>query len=218
MVYLLTGYNSVDIRQQMELDNFKATILSLDRDDKGYMTFRNALVEKRISMIDCNELTKEITALERNATTGKIDHPVQTTSKVDGKITKSVGKDISDSLCGAIYNATISVDINELDRLEGAILTSGNSTLLTTYENPADKYFNFTQQLDQNEGIVGVTDEHKTEEDIMSQINKQIDREINQNQAIISKVRADNPYTKLTDQQIIDLYGSINNGGDFLIF
>lgn len=42
-------------------------------------------------------LTEEITDLERNNGTGKIDHP-------DGGTTGS--KDISDAVCGALWNAS----------------------------------------------------------------------------------------------------------------
>lgn len=206
------GYNSVDMRQQMELDGFKATIISLDRDDKGYSTFRNALAEKRISMIDCPELTKEITALERNSNTGKIDHPPQSTHKdSEGRTIKSVGKDEADSVCGAVYNASISVDINELDYMEGVTLTDSMTTL-NTGGNIADQFFGFTSN---NNGIIQMNE--NKDMDVEEQITNDIQREIKNTQNILTKLKKDSPNTKLTDQQLMDLYGDLDNDG-FIIF
>lgn len=207
------GYNSVDMRQQMELDGFKATIISLDRDDKGYNTFRNALAEKRIGMIDCNELTKEITALERNAHTGKIDHPAQSVRKdSEGRIIKSVGKDEADSLCGAVYNASISVNVDELDHMESITLTDGNVTLQVG-QNAADQYFGFsTNALDGSVNMLPTTNS-----DVEEQLANDIQREIKNTQNILHKLKKDSPNTKLSDQQLIDMYSDFNDSG-FLIF
>ena len=209
------GYNSVDMRQQMELDGFKATIISLDRDDKGYSTFRNALTEKRISMIDIDELTKEITALERNATTGKIDHPPQSISKdANGKIIKSTGKDLADSVCGSVYNASISVDVNELDYMEGITLYDSSVTL-SGNQNVADQYFGFTN----NNLTGGIQFMGNDEQEELPEQNVQAEilNEINNMQNVINKIRTDNPNTKLTNQQIKELYDDFS-ADDFLIF
>lgn len=207
------GYNSVDMRQQMELDGFKATIISLDRDDKGYSTFRNALTEKRISMIDINELTKEITALERNATTGKIDHPPQAMRKENGKVIKSTGKDLADSVCGAVYNASISVDISELDYMEGITLYDSSVTL-SGNQNVADQYFGFTNNnLTGGIQFMNNDDNQPNEQDIQNEIYN----EINNMQNVINKIKADNPKTNLTNQQIKELYEDFS-ADDFLIF
>lgn len=207
----LDGYNSVDMRQQLELDGFRATIISLDKDDKGYSTFRNALAEKRLSMIDQNETTKEITALERNATTGKVDHPPQTVKRVDGKVIKSVGKDLADSLCGAVYNASISVDMNMLDYMEGVTLTDPTSILNTT-QNVADSYFGISVD---NTGVVTMTQPNvnisKEEE-----LNLAIQQGINDTHSILNDIKKNNPDTKLSDKQLQELYSDFA-GDDFLI-
>lgn len=205
------GYNSVDMRQQMELDGFKATIISLDKDDKGYSTFRNALAEKRLSMIDCTELTKEITSLERNTTSGKIDHPPQTSKKVDGKTIKSVGKDLADSLCGAVYNASISVDMNALDYMEGITLTD-ESSILKSSQTTADSYFGLS--VDYN-GVVSLNNDTQplTKEE---QFNQAIQDGINDTRNILNSIKKANPETKLSDKQLQDLYNNFTNG-DFLI-
>lgn len=207
----LDGYNSVDMRQQLELDGFRATIISLDKDDKGYSTFRNALAEKRLSMIDQNETTKEITALERNATTGKVDHPPQTVKRVDGKVIKSVGKDLADSLCGAVYNASISVDMNMLDYMEGVTLTDPTSILSTT-QNVADSYFGISVD---NTGVVTMTqpDVNISKEE---ELNLAIQQGINDTHSILNDIKKNNPDTKLSDKQLQELYSDFA-GDDFLI-
>ena len=108
------GYQSVMLLQSLKLDGFVTSEVSMDllknKECVGYTIFRNVLVEKRIKLLKLQELIKEITNLEKNETTGKVDHPKQTTKILDdGTKVKSVGKDISDSLGGAIYNATSSV-------------------------------------------------------------------------------------------------------------
>lgn len=206
------GFNSVDMRQQMELDGFKSTIVSLDRDDKGYNTFRTALAEKRISMIDLPVLTKEITALERNAHTGKIDHPPQSVSHdSEGRVIKSVGKDEADSLCGAIYNASISVDIKTLDHMESVTIAEPITTL-SNANNIADQMFGFTQGPD---GVIQqVQQENRDPEEVISEaINKQI----KDNQEVLKKIKSNNKDTKLSDQELLDLYSEFNDGG-FVIF
>ena len=63
----------------------------------------------------------------------------------DGTKVKSVGKDISDSLGGAIYNAILSVDVNELDYLENITIAETGIATLNSYENVADRLFGFNR-------------------------------------------------------------------------
>ena len=70
--------------------------LSLDRTPDGYMTLRSVLLEQRIDMLDCHKLQDELIHLQRDANTGKVDHPV------------GGSKDTADSFAGAVWNATIS--------------------------------------------------------------------------------------------------------------
>jgi hypothetical protein len=51
-----------------------ATTLSLDRTPDGYLSFKYAVNEKRISILPIKELDLELINLERNNMTGKIDH------------------------------------------------------------------------------------------------------------------------------------------------
>ena len=71
-------------------------MISVDRVDpsvhicRPYQYFKTAIYEKRIEMFPHEELVSEITDLERNSSTGKVDHP-------DGG-----RKDVCDALCGSI--------------------------------------------------------------------------------------------------------------------
>lgn len=61
---------------------------------KPYQYFKSTIYEKRLELYDHKLLFQEITELERNIETGKVDHP-------DGG-----SKDVCDALCGAIFNAS----------------------------------------------------------------------------------------------------------------
>ena len=61
---------------------------------KPYQYFKNAIYEQRFKMYKSQELIDELTDLERNINTGKIDHPV------NGK------KDVSDATCGSTFTAS----------------------------------------------------------------------------------------------------------------
>lgn len=129
-----------------------------------------------------------------------------------GTKVKSVGKDISDSLGGAIYNAVLSVDINELDYMENATLTDSNVTL-NLGANKADQYFGFsTNTLNGSVQIM-----QSEEEDYEEQLSYDIQREIKNTQNILHKIKSDSPKTNLSDQELIDMYSNMNNDG-FLIF
>lgn len=211
------GYQSLMLLQSLKIDGFNASEISMDIVDKknndcvGYTIFRNTLVEKRISLINVKELIKEITSLEKNETTGKVDHPPQTQKVLDdGTLVKSVGKDLIDSLGGAIYNATKSVKIDELQLLNAVTLGSSDGIqMIGVSDNPADKYFNFTQQYIKD-NLLNTTEDIITNDDNINVQERIIDAEINRNQSIVSKVRKDNPETRLTDGQIVSLF---NNTG-----
>ena len=75
------GYQSLMLLQSLKIDGFDAKEVSMDilknKECIGYTVFRNTLVEQRIKIIKLAELIKEITNLEKNDTTGKVDHPRQ---------------------------------------------------------------------------------------------------------------------------------------------
>jgi len=213
------GYQSLMLLQSLKIDGFDAKEISMDivstktKECVGYTIFRNTLVEQRIKLLNLYELTREITNLEKNEATGKVDHPKQVTKVLeDGTKVKSVGKDISDSLGGAIYNATVSVDLNELDYLDGVTITD-NNVLLNNSSNLADQFFGIsTNPVD---GSIRMLPQNSN--DIDEQLNVDIQKEIKRTQGILQQVKSTNPKTRLSDQQILDLYDEMNTDG-FVIF
>ena len=350
------GYQSLMLLQSLKLDGFTVKEVSMDivknKEDVGYTVFRNVLVEQRIKLLKLQELIKEITNLERNELTGKVDHPKQClvgSTKIrladntyktilelkkdlengkdnyvlsyntlngkieprkilnvwytgkrkdmyrfifsngknvictsnhpflldgntyveakflalynifkcvdekvslinieelynteydvydlevnfthnfaldvgvfvhnsvkildDGTRVKSVGKDISDSLGGAIYNATLSVDINELDYMDSVILADGGLTTLTNSQNPADRFFGINRNIN---GTISLQPEVKPSGDINEDISKEIQKQVNQSQQVVQQIKKDNPNTKLTNEQIKDLYNDFIDDG-----
>ena len=92
-------FQSYDTGQTLTAKGYPYQVLSVDRVDsdhicKPYQYFKSTIYEKRIEMYDSECLIDEIVDLERNINTGKIDHP-------DGG-----KKDVSDAVCGAVYNAS----------------------------------------------------------------------------------------------------------------
>lgn len=210
------GYQSLMLLQSLKLDGFEVRETSMDiikdKECVGYTTFRNVLVEQRIKLIKLQELVKEITNLEKNEITGKVDHPKQTTKILDdGTKVKSVGKDISDSLGGAVYNATLSVDMNELDFMDSITITDGNVTI-NNGGNIADQYFGFSANANGTVNIPAPIGENMEE-----QLSREIQREINNTQNILKKIKDDSPGTRLSDQQLKDMYDEFSNDGFFIL-
>lgn len=182
------GYQSLMLLQSLRLDGFTVNEVSMDilknKEAVGYTTFRNAMLEKRINLLNLHELLREITNLEKNETTGKVDHPRQTTSinKETGEKVKSVGKDISDSLGGAVYNAVLSVNLDELDYLDQKILTAdglGNTYIRDmSTANSINRKFGFSVD---SKGVVHLQEdksvkEKEKEEDINAIISDEMQK------------------------------------------
>lgn len=204
------GYQSLMLLQSLKLDGFDAKEVSMDIVDTkkkecvGYTSFRNTLLEKRIYLLDLYELQRELTALEKNESTGKVDHPKQTVKMVNGEMVKSVGKDIADSLGGAVYNAVLSVNLDELDYLDQKILTQdmmGNTFIRNmSNTNMLNKKFGFTVD---SKGIVHLEDNKKTlniekDEDINAMISEEMQK---------LKESADNPNAEEPKQNLEDYFG-----------
>ena len=214
------GYQSLMLLQSLKLDGFITKEVSMDiiknKECIGYTTFRNTLLEQRIKLLDLHELIREITNLEKNETTGKIDHPRQTTRILeDGTKVKSVGKDISDSLGGAVYNAVLSVNLDELDYMESVTITEDNSvTTITNKDNIVDELFGFSVLDNGNVKMLPTTDTQINNED---ELEKNIQQEIDNTQNILTQIKQANPNTKLSDKELTDLYEDFTDDG-FLVF
>ena len=91
-------FQSEYLGQLLSASGFDDKKLSLDRTPDGYVAFRSILTEHRIELLDVKLLQDELIHLQRDSITGKVDHPV------------GGGKDLSDSLAGAVWNAVLSND------------------------------------------------------------------------------------------------------------
>lgn len=212
------GYQSLMLLQSLKLDGFEVGEVSMDIVDTkkkecvGYTSFRNTLIEQRIKLIDLHEMIREITNLEKNETTGKIDHPRQSIKIVNGKTIKSVGKDLADSLGGAVYNAVLSVNIEELDFMDHITIADNTTAIVNNPQNRANAMFGYITNPD---GTIQMLEDESTNGE--EKIQKVVEQEILNNQKIINDIKQSNPNTSLSNQQLKEMLDDFN-GGDFLIF
>lgn len=99
-------FQNVSLAQDLTSKGFKYDIISVDRVNtekicEPYAYFKTVIYENRIKVFDCKLLQEEIVGLERNTNSGKIDHP-------DGG--KYGSKDIADSVCASVFNASKHAD------------------------------------------------------------------------------------------------------------
>ena len=93
-------YQNAAIAQDLIAQGYNYQVISVDRVNSDrvcepYAYFKNTIYEQRISLYkDCDWLTEEISSLERNINSGKVDHP------------ENGHKDASDAVCGAVWNAS----------------------------------------------------------------------------------------------------------------
>lgn len=93
-------FQSYDLRQQLESEGFVCSVQSVDRVEPNshvcvpYQFLKNVIYEQRVAMFEDNSLIEELVNLERDITTGKIDHPA------------SFRKDAADSFCGSLFTAS----------------------------------------------------------------------------------------------------------------
>lgn len=94
------SFQSVDTGQALLQKGYNYKQISVDRVDTNshicipYQYFRSTIYEKRIEMFKNKLLIDEITDLERNINTGRVDHP------------DSGSKDSADAVCGSVYFAS----------------------------------------------------------------------------------------------------------------
>lgn len=124
------------------------------------------------------------------------------------------GKDISDSLGGAIYNAVLSVDLNELDYMENVTLTNSGILTLGNSQNEISRLFGY--EIDNN-GVVKMINNVSTNADSDEILSNQVNKEVARNREILGKIKKDNPNTQLSDQELLDMYGSFT-GGNMMTF
>lgn len=96
------GFNSVQLKQNLELHGISADYISPDRTSIPYMTLQRLLYDKHIQILEIPLLEKELVELNMNTQTQKIDHPI------------TGSKDGSDSLACACQNAVIHRSVDDM--------------------------------------------------------------------------------------------------------
>lgn len=85
------GFQSVQMRQELQVLGFETELISLDRTIDGHQTFKMALYEQRVHLPKSELLIKEL--MELKFMGGKFDHP------------KQGSKDLSDGVIGSVQSA-----------------------------------------------------------------------------------------------------------------
>lgn len=135
-------YQSAPVLQDLRAHGFDCDILSVDRltgEGKNkicepYHYFRSSIYEKRIEVYKTELLTEEVIGLER-LSDGHVDH---TTSGINSK-------DISDAVCGSIYEASKHAEEFAYDF--GESLTETVSVNLDTQQNTETLALEFEQEM-----------------------------------------------------------------------
>jgi len=99
------GFQSVDMRQQLERRGIQSDLISVDRSRKPYDTLKSLLYQGKINMynylVPIREL-KELTVIN-----GKVDHPKKSSQRMKEEGIPYGGKDVSDGLAGSVYSAVL---------------------------------------------------------------------------------------------------------------
>ena len=88
-------FQSEYLAQLLEEQHFTTDKISLDRTPDGYMALRSVFFEQRIDLLDCQLLQDELIHLQRDAITGKVDHPVGGCFTGDTKIRLVDGRSLT---------------------------------------------------------------------------------------------------------------------------
>ena len=88
-------FQSEYVGQLLEEQGFKVDKLSLDRTPDGYVALRSVLLEQRIDMLDHQLLQDELIHLQRDANTGRVDHPLGGCFVPETKIKLADGRSVA---------------------------------------------------------------------------------------------------------------------------
>jgi hypothetical protein len=89
------GYQSTNLRQDLEVNSINAKLISVDRSIDAYVELKNAILSGRCHLPRHPILNKEIREIEYHQ--GKADHPDRGS------------KDIADAVAGSIYSAKMGI-------------------------------------------------------------------------------------------------------------
>lgn len=132
-------FQSYDTGQTLLAKGYPYSVLSVDRIDtdhicKPYQYLKSTIYEKRIEMFECKLLRDELTDLERNINTGKVDHPDGGCFTDDTKIALVDGRNLSikDLLLEQQYRTNYVYSFNEEKHIiEPKLIVSVHQTKLT---------------------------------------------------------------------------------------
>lgn len=135
------SFQSYDTGQSLTAEHFNYQQISVDKVSPNhicvpYQYFKTTIYEQRLECFESKTLTEEIIDLERNINSGKIDHP-------DGG-----RKDISDAICGSIYNASQHAEEFAFDYGESFDTTLKVNNEITSFEGEKKQItLDFEEQL-----------------------------------------------------------------------
>ena len=95
------SFQSTDSLQILQRKGFTVGQQSMDRTNVPYELLKTALYDARVQIPKHEKLFTELKSLEKDAKTGKIDHPSHA----------GASKDISDALAGVVYGLTMRREI-----------------------------------------------------------------------------------------------------------
>lgn len=121
----MDGYQSSNLRQDLQLQGVDTDYLSLDRNKQGYIALKNAIMENRYHGPHNELLIKELRDLVDVGS--KLDHPA------DGS------KDLADAVAGSVFSSFINMDKYSL--------LSRADDYLAAFENLSDSPESFYERL-----------------------------------------------------------------------
>jgi len=126
-------HNSSDTLQVLRAKGIKAEYLSVDRTVEPYQTLKELIYSGRIKCHAMPKLLEELSRLEITKA-NKIDH------------SPSSSKDISDAVCGAVYQVMQQTG-GELGMSTGAISSTPSTISATREKSEKEKHYEFLQDL-----------------------------------------------------------------------
>lgn len=196
----LDGFQSADSKQQFLQAGFDARILSLDRTPDGYMYLKASINEKRIQMLNIPILETELINLEQNNMTGKVDHNPENS------------KDISDSVAGALWNAS---QISEEDKASLHVLDDFSSFSEVNDKSLSSELRDSVLENMQND-LLGISNPTPSNyEDVIGEMSNEVERRSDR----IKKLRATltpQENFRVSDDELESAF--YNQDDDFLVW
>jgi len=146
---------SADTLQILKKAGITADYMSVDRDIKSYMTFRDIIFEKRWKCFKNEYLYFELKHLDWDRDRNKVDHPKEVKDTIIDKsgnikdIVLKGSKDMSDSVCGSVYSA---IQFSE-KRISSKEIDEISEALKDKNEEP-NKYW-WVKDARENKKIIG---------------------------------------------------------------